>query len=72
MVYTGVDMSLTCKLDSDQSSALVLVAQNYPEVEEKLHNFEQPDQCRCFPDIYLYMGEDDTPDFSVVEHKWVQ
>lgn len=34
------------------------------------HNFAEPGQCRCFPDMDLYNSLEGKPDLVVVTHKW--
>ena len=36
------------------------------------HNFEEPCNCRCFPDVILYSSLEGRPDLVTVTHKWMQ
>jgi hypothetical protein len=48
------------------------IAQVYPVVEKSLHNLQEPSKCFCVPVIFIYTGMDGKPDFTTVEHKWIQ
>lgn len=43
----------------------------YPVGEEpKQHNFKEPTDCRCFPQVEVYYSLEGKPDVLVITHKW--